>query len=106
MQESGLTEIIPLVCISAIWSQYPVIFHILSSLVLTIGSGCSLVTARSSRQFFSSVSIRMAGITDDCNISFIDMATNIPFLTKKWRDKEHQSQTFYHKSPVDFFFFI
>ena len=67
MQEAGLTEIIPLICISAIWGQYPVIFHILSSSVLTIGSGCSLVAARSSRQFFS-LSTRMAGITDDCNI--------------------------------------
>ena len=31
MQESGLTEIIPLICTSAIWGQYPV-FHILSFL--------------------------------------------------------------------------
>ena len=45
MQESGLTEIIPFTCISAIWGQQPgpmsLITHILSSL-LTIGSGGSL----------------------------------------------------------------
>ena len=27
MQESGLTEIIPLICTSAIWSQYPAFLH-------------------------------------------------------------------------------
>ena len=27
MQESGLTEIIPLICIPALWGQYPVISH-------------------------------------------------------------------------------
>ena len=27
MQESGLTEIIPFICTSALWSQYPVFSH-------------------------------------------------------------------------------
>ena len=27
MQESGLTGIIPLICTSAIWGQYPVLSH-------------------------------------------------------------------------------
>jgi hypothetical protein len=27
MQESGLMEIIPLICPSAIWGQYPVLFY-------------------------------------------------------------------------------
>ena len=27
MQEFGLTEIIPLICTSAIWGQYPVLSH-------------------------------------------------------------------------------
>ena len=27
MQESGLTEIIPLICTSAIWGQYPAFLH-------------------------------------------------------------------------------
>ena len=28
MQESGLTEIVPLICSSTIWGQYPVLFHL------------------------------------------------------------------------------
>ena len=49
MQESAFTKITPLICISAIWGQYPlfvclfVCFHILGSLGFTIGSGCSLM---------------------------------------------------------------
>ena len=43
MQESGLTEIIPFICISAIWGQHPVFFDIWS--FLTVGSGCSLMAA-------------------------------------------------------------
>ena len=43
MQESGLTAIIPLICISAIWDQHLVFFHILSSLGLTRGSDCNLM---------------------------------------------------------------
>ena len=27
MQESGLIEIIPLICTSAVWGQYPVLSH-------------------------------------------------------------------------------
>ena len=42
----GLTEILPFICILAICSQYPVFFHILSSSVLTLGSGCSPNAAR------------------------------------------------------------
>ena len=47
LHKSGLTEIIPFTCISAIWGQYSVIFHILSSSVLTIRSGFSLASAGS-----------------------------------------------------------
>ena len=47
MQASELPEVFPFLCISAIWGQYLVVFHILSSLVLTIGSGCSLMAAGS-----------------------------------------------------------
>ena len=32
MQESGITELIPIICISAILGRYPVFFHILSFL--------------------------------------------------------------------------
>ena len=42
----SLGEIIPFICILAICSQYPVFFHILSSSVLTLGSGCSPKAAR------------------------------------------------------------
>ena len=41
MQESGLTEIISFIGISAIWGQYPAF-----SSVLTLMSGCSLMVAR------------------------------------------------------------
>ena len=54
MQESAFTKITPLICISAIWGQYPMFFfvfvfffsHILGSLGFTIGSGCSLMVIR------------------------------------------------------------
>ena len=52
MLESGLTEIIPFLCISAVWSQYPAIFHILTFSVLIVGSGCSLMAARWYRYSF------------------------------------------------------
>ena len=37
VQEPGLTEIGPLICISATWDQHPVCFHILSSPGFTVG---------------------------------------------------------------------
>ena len=51
----GLTEIIPFICISTLWGQYPVFFHILSSLGLTVGSGCNMMAVRS-QVFFSFLS--------------------------------------------------
>ena len=51
MQESGLTEIIPFICISAIWGQHPVFFDIWS--FLTVGSGWSLMAATSQVFFLS-----------------------------------------------------
>ena len=41
MRESGLTEIIPFICISVIWGQYPVFFT--SWAPQGVGSGCSLM---------------------------------------------------------------
>ena len=67
VQESGLPEIIPFICISAIWGQYPMIFHFLSSSGLPVGSGCSLMADRS-QIFFSFWSAWRAGITNDCDI--------------------------------------
>ena len=52
MQESELTEIIPITGISAFWGQYPAFFHLLSFSEFTIGSGCSL-TATGLQIFFS-----------------------------------------------------
>ena len=39
MQESGLTEIIPLTCSSAIWGQYPVRSHPESPQGTALGGG-------------------------------------------------------------------
>ena len=41
-QESGLSDIIPFVCISAVWDQYLAILHVPSA-----GSGCGLTADRS-----------------------------------------------------------
>ena len=40
IEESGLTEIIPLICILSIHGQYPT-FYILNPLGCTVGDGCS-----------------------------------------------------------------
>ena len=37
IQKSGLTEIIPLICISAIWGQYLVLSHLESPLGVLLG---------------------------------------------------------------------
>ena len=46
MWESELPEITPFICINY-WGQYPVFFTTWAPLRLTIGSGCSLMAARS-----------------------------------------------------------
>ena len=46
IRESGLTEIMRLICTSAIWGQNPVLFTSWASSLLTIGSACSLMAAR------------------------------------------------------------
>ena len=89
MQESGLTEIIPFICISAIWGQYPVFFHILpKSSVLTRGSSCSLMATRQ-QVLFSFLSALQAQkfmfggpeLLMVVTSLFIDMAGNTPFLS-------------------------
>ena len=65
---SEFTEIISFIYISAIWGQYPAIFHILSSSGLPIESGSSLMAARSHRYSSTSWVSWRAGITDDCDI--------------------------------------
>ena len=44
MQESELTKIIPLICLSAIWGHNPIFTPWVSS-GLTVGSGCNLMAA-------------------------------------------------------------
>ena len=74
MQESGLTEIIPLICVSAIWGQYSVLFTSWASVRLTKRSGCSLMAARRQVFFSFCVPSRLtsshwrAVIADDCDI--------------------------------------
>ena len=45
MQESGLTEIISFISISAVWGQGSCVFHIPSSSVFTLESGCQVPKA-------------------------------------------------------------
>ena len=70
MQESGLTEIIPFTCISVIWGQYPMFFSSWAPSELTIGSGGSLMVARS-QVFFSFLSALRAHqlILEGCNVT-------------------------------------
>ena len=69
MRESGLNEILPLICTLAIWSQYLDTSWISSG--LTTGSGCSLMAA-SWQVLLSALSFRCsrwrAAIIDDCVI--------------------------------------
>ena len=58
MQESGLIEIIPFICISAIWASI-----LCFSSVLTVGSGCSLMAARSQVLFCFLVPLRAQKFT-------------------------------------------
>ena len=46
MQESGFTEIIPLICTSAICDQYPMFLYPEVPQGSAVGSGCSLMPAR------------------------------------------------------------
>ena len=79
MQESGLTEIIPFICISATLGPYPV-SSLMSSSVLTAGRGYSLVTARLCRYSSPSRVPQRAGVTGDCDILVYCYTGNTPFL--------------------------
>lgn len=59
MQESGLTEVIPLICASAVWGQFSV-FQIVSflSLGLTVGTGYSPTAAAWQTLFSFLISFR------------------------------------------------
>ena len=90
MQESGLTEIIPSLCISAIWRQHPAIwFFTLYSSSLVVGSGDSSHMQLDGYQIadivlFGLRNSHLEGQNPWWLISFfIDMAENTPFLTSK-----------------------
>ena len=87
MQESGLTEIIPFICISAIWGQHPAFFTSCTSLRLTVGSGCGLTAGRW-QVFFSFLSalgaqqlILELQLLMTVTSLFTEMAGNTSFLT-------------------------
>ena len=66
MGESEVTEIILLICTSAICGQFLVFFHILSSSGFTVGSSCSLMATR--WQIFILSSLRPHQLTlEGCN---------------------------------------
>ena len=93
MQESGLTEIIPFICISAICVQYPAFFHICPSQLLPqcspwgVIDGCRIgrivfLGALGAQKFtFEGPELLMAVIS-----LFIDVAGNTAFLssTVRW----------------------
>ena len=83
VQESGLTEIIPFICISANWGPYAVFFYILSS----PGAHCrEWLQSMTGILFLPKVPLRLtsshwrAAIADDCDILFTDIVGNISFL--------------------------
>ena len=68
MQESGLTEIIPLIFTAVIWGLVPDIFKSRVSSGLSLGSGYSLMAARWQVLFSFLSVLRAHGITlEDCN---------------------------------------
>ena len=74
-QESGLTEVITFIGISALWGQYPVFFT-----GLPVGSGCSLMASDGRDSSPSWVPWR-AGIRMTVASLFIEMTGNIPVLS-------------------------
>ena len=68
MQESGLTEIIPLICTAVIWRPVCDIFKSGISSGLTLGSGYNLMGARWKVSFSLLSVLRAHGLTlEDCN---------------------------------------
>ena len=67
MQESGLTEIIPLICTSAVWDQYPTFSHAEFSQGSFLGewlqsAGCQLADAVFSPEFPQSSYVHLGGL--------------------------------------------
>ena len=88
MKESGLTELIPFICISAIWGLYPFFFFNFVASLVTVGSGGSwqLLDCRHCSPFwgpsrlrnsFGGQNLKPMPVTS----LFIDVAGDIPFHT-------------------------
>ena len=91
-QESGLTEIIPFICISAFLGKYPVSSRPELPQGLTTGSGCSLMAGR--RQvlfcFLSALWAQEHTLKgwicfNDCDILLTGMAENPQLLLSLWQ---------------------
>ena len=88
MEESGVTEIIPFICMSAILGQYTVLLTSPAPWGFTIGSGCSPIAVRS-QGFFSLPQCPQGSRTHAGGLQslmtvtslFTDMPGNIPFLS-------------------------
>ena len=87
MRESGLTEIIPFKCLSAIWGQRPVFFSHLSGPQCSVRRGCSSIAVRQQTFFFLGTlhtqKFTFGGPESLMVVTslFIDTAGNTPFLS-------------------------
>ena len=79
MQESGLTEIILFMHLTYPGATRLALFHILSSLGLTLGSGCNLIAVRPGVYFFFLSTLEGWKLMT-LSSWFTDMAGNTPFL--------------------------
>ena len=84
MQESGLTEIVPLIFTFSYLGPISCIFHILSFSGLTVASGYSLLAAGGQVffSFLSSLRAHIGGLQSLMTVTFLftDMAGDILFL--------------------------
>ena len=84
MQESHLTEVIPLMCTAAIWDRYSVFSTSSVSSGCTFGGSYSLMAARCLAflpELPQGSQLRVVAIADDWHSLFTDMAGSILFLT-------------------------
>ena len=80
MQGSGLTEIIPLICTSAIWGQHG-LFTTWAPWRLTMGSGCSLMAARGQVFFPSRVP---SGLTSSPSMLVVTVISFVYWYGRKY----------------------
>ena len=107
MQESGLTEVIPFTCTSAVWGHCP-LFSPLSSSGLTVGSGCSLM-ANIGQVFFpswvpsgaTSSPSTVAAITDDCDNLCLLIWHEIFHFSLSWELREWSHLALQEECPLE-----